>query len=95
MYACTVVQPTESIMNLKPAVNFALHLKKNCNSDQTAADLIDRHLSGLKAVIQDVRTPEQIARNSRYLDQIKARLSETQPATARTLRGSKLNGVAK
>ncbi len=98
MYACTVVESPESFMNLKPAYNTAEKLRQNCTKDKTAAESLDLYIKYLKNIEHGAKEPgqprsaEQMALNDLYLTKIKARLSETAPK--RTLRGSKLSGVA-
>ncbi len=98
MYAYTVVESPESLMNMKPAYNTAKVLRENCTKDQTAAKSLDLYLEYLEGIEHGAKKPgqprsaEQMALNDSYLTKIKARLAETAPK--RTLRGSKLNGVA-
>ena len=78
MYAHTVVQQNELQMNLKPVIEFTESLKQHCTNDKRAAVLLEIHTEALEGMASEVRTPEQIERNCRNLDRIKASLSQAQ-----------------
>lgn len=78
MYINTVVQQNELQMNLKPVIEFTESLKQHCTTDETAAKLLSLHTTALNSIVSEVKTPEQIERNCRNLDRIKASLSQAQ-----------------
>lgn len=93
MYGCTVFQPNELKMNLAPVIEFTKSLAQYCTADQTAAALLKIHAKALESVSEATKTPEQLERNSRNLDRIKASLFQNRQHSAPAARPQSIYSV--